>query len=104
MSQISNYALVKLCQWSYDAFMLTAGVKEELDMYIDNVELTNFLSDKCPEYHDLTNSFVWRFRYVSHRSSHDVIFDLYDKAFRMKVQEFSVACIWGTCLEPHKSD
>ena len=83
--ELPRDAIVKACEWSSDAFMIDIGIKEEFDMYIQNVELTDFLSDKCPQYHDLTDSFVRKFKYVSHRSSHDVMFDLYDKSFRMTV-------------------
>ena len=74
-------AVVLPCEWPSDAFMIWAGIKEEFDMYVRNAELTDFLIDKCPQYHDLTDSFVRKFKYVPHRTSHDVIFNLYENPF-----------------------
>jgi hypothetical protein len=96
-------------RWALDVRSMTlpvvgdpiTGIKEEFDMYVRNAELTDFLTDKCPQYHDLTDSFIRKFKYVSHRTSHDVIFNLYEKPFRMSVEEFNDACripSWGHAL------
>ena len=87
--------------------MIDAGIKEEFDMYVQNAGLTDFISDKCPQYHDLTNSFVRKFEYVSHHFSQNVMFNLYENSYCISIEEFYTACripFWGTCLEPHKSD
>ena len=100
-------AAVLPCEWPLDAFMIRTGIKEEFDMYVRNTELTEFLADRCPQYYDLTDSFVRRFKYVYQCTSHDVIFNLYEHPFRMSVEEFSEVCkipFWGTCTEPRKSD
>lgn len=79
-------ASVQPCEWSSDSLIIQADIKEEFDMYVHNAELTDFLTDKCPQYHDLTDSFIRKFKYVSHRTSHHVIFNLYEKPFRMSVE------------------
>ena len=54
-------AQVRPCEWPSETFMIRAGIKEEFDVYVHNVELESFVSDKCPQYYHLTNSFVRRF-------------------------------------------
>jgi hypothetical protein len=51
-------ANMKACQWPCETFMVNAGIKEEFDIYIENVGLTDSLADKCAQYHHLTNTFV----------------------------------------------
>jgi hypothetical protein len=85
-------ASVLPCEWPSDSFMTRAGIKEEFDMYVHNAGLTSFVSDKCSQYYNLTDSFVRKFKYVPHRTSHDVIFSLYENSFRMDLEEFSEVC------------
>ena len=48
-------ANVKACQWPCETVMVDGGIKEEFDIFIENVRLTDFLADKCAQYHHLTN-------------------------------------------------
>jgi len=56
-------ALVRPCEWSAEHFMTHARLKEEFDMYVHNASLTDFMSDKCLQYYNLTDSFVRKFEY-----------------------------------------
>ena len=49
--------------------MVEAGFKEEFDAYVRNADLEDFLQDKCPQYYQLTDSFVRRFKYKCSRNS-----------------------------------
>ena len=49
---------VRACEWPSDDFMVKAGFKEEFDAYVRNADLEDFLQDKCPQYYQLTDSFV----------------------------------------------
>jgi hypothetical protein len=94
-------ALVQLYEWPSDSFMIQISIKKEFDMYAHNAELTNFLPDKCLQYHDRTDSFVRKFKYVSHRTSHDIMFNLYENYFHMTIEEFCESCrmpYWGHAL------
>ena len=74
---------------------------------MQNAELKNFVSDMCPQYYNITDSFLRKFKYIFHRTSHDVIFHLCEHPFRMTIEEFSEACklpYWGACVEPRKFD
>jgi hypothetical protein len=91
-------ALVQPCEWLSDYFMTQAGFKEEFYMYVHKAGLMEFLSDKCLQYYNLTDSFVRRFEYSIHRNTHSVLFNLYEKSFRMDLEEFNEACKipqWG---------
>ena len=61
--ELPRDAEVRACEWPSDDFMVEAGFKEEFDAYVRNAELENFLQDKCPQYYQLTDSFVRRFKY-----------------------------------------
>ena len=56
-------ASVQPCEWSSDHFMTRADFKNEFYAYMHNVELKDFVSDNCPQYYNLTDSFVRRFKY-----------------------------------------
>ena len=56
---------VRACEWPSDDFMVKVGFKEKFDVYVRNAELEDFLQDKCPQYYQLTDSFVRRFEYIS---------------------------------------
>ena len=87
--------------------MVKAGIKDELDAYVRNADLEDFMQDKCPEYYHLTDSFVRRFKFKSSRNSHTVLFDLYDKSYTMDLEDFNTACKlprWGSVSEPRKSE
>ena len=60
---------VRPCEWPSENFMDRAGIKEEFDAYVHNADLEGFVSDKCPQYHYLTNSFVRRFKFTSPHNS-----------------------------------
>ena len=72
-------APIRPCEWSSENFMDRVGIKEEFKSYLCNAGLEDFEVNKCPQYHDLTSSFVMRFEYSSSRNSPSVMFDLYDK-------------------------
>ena len=100
-------AIVRDCEWPSDDFMVEAGFKEEFDAYVRNAELEDFLQDKCPQYYQLTDSFVWRFEYISARNSPSVMFDIYDTSYTMDLEDFTTACKlpqWGNINDPHKSE
>ena len=100
-------AQVRPCEWPSKNFMVQAGIKEEFDSYVRNGELEGFVSDKCPQYYYLTDSFVRRFKFTSSRNSHTVLFDLYDKSYTMDLEDFNTACKlpqWGNVSEPRKSE
>ena len=71
--------------------MVGAGIKDEFDAYVRNADLVGFVSDKCPQYHYLTGSFVRRFKFTSSCNSHAVLFDLYDKSYTMDLEDFNTA-------------
>ena len=85
-------ANVRACEWPSDDFMVEVGLKEEFDAYVRNAELEDFLQDKCPQYYQLTDSFVRRFKYKSSRNSQSVLFDIYDKSYTMDLEDFNAAC------------
>ena len=94
-------------EWLSDEFMIQAGFKDEFDEYVRNADLEDFVSDKCRQYYHLTDSFVRRFEFTSKRNTHSVLFDLYDKSFRMDLADFNEVCKipqWGIHSEPRKSD
>src|SRR3954469_22142847 len=98
---------VRPCEWPSENFMDRAGIKEEFKAYLCNAGLEDFEADKCPQYHDLTSSFVRRFEYSSSRNCPSVIFDLYDKSYRMDLEDFTLACklpSWGSVRDPPKSE
>ena len=64
------------CEWPSENFMNQVGIKEEFSTYLSNAGLEDFEADKCPQYHDLTSSFVRRFEFSSSRNSPSVMFDL----------------------------
>jgi hypothetical protein len=87
--------------------MVHAGFKEEFDAYVQNAGLEDFVSDKCKQYYQLTDSFVRRFEFSSKRNTHSVLFDLYDKSYTMDLEDFIDACKipqWGILSEPRKTE
>ena len=84
-------AQVRPCEWSSEEFMVQAGIKDEVDAYVCNADLEDFVSDKCWQYRYLTDSFVRRFKFTSSRNSHTVLFDLYDKSYTMDLEDFNIA-------------
>ena len=87
--------------------MIQANIKEEFDMYVHNVGLTEFVSDKCSQYLNLIDSFLRKFAYVPHQNSHIVFFNPYENPFRLDLDEFCEAreiSFCGICTEPRKSD
>ena len=83
---------VQACEWPSDDFMVEVGFKEEFDAYVRNAELEDFLQDKCPQYYQLTYSFVRRFKYNRARNSPSVVFDIYDTSYTMDLEDFRTAC------------
>ena len=85
--------------------MVQAGIKDEFDTYMRNADLEEFMQDKCPQYHYLTDSFVRRFKFTSSRNSPNLLFDLYDKSYTMDLEDFTTTCKlphWGSASEPRK--
>ena len=66
--------------------------RKSLNSYLCNASLEDFEANKFPQYHDLTSSFVRRFEYSSSHNSPSVMFDLYDKSYRMDLEDFTLAC------------
>jgi len=98
---------VRPCEWPSENFMDRAGIKEEFNAYLRNADLEDFEANKCPQYHDLTSSFVRRFEYSSSRNSPSIMFDLYDKSYTMDLEDFTLACklpSWGSIRDPPKSE
>ena len=85
-------APMRPCEWPSENFMNQVGIKEEFSAYLSNAGLEDFEADKCPQYHDLTSSFVRRFEFSSSRDSPSVMFDLYDKSYTMDLDDFTSAC------------
>ena len=85
-------AEVRACEWPSDEFMVKAGFKDEFYAYVRNAYLEDFLQDKCPQYYQLTDSFVRRFKYKSSRISQSVLFDIYDKSYTMDLEDFTTTC------------
>ena len=79
-------AQVRPCEWPSDEFMVHAGFKDEFDAYAQNVGLEDFVTDKCHQYYQLTDSFVRRFKFTSKRNSHTILFDLYDESYTMDLE------------------
>ena len=77
------------CEWPSEEFMVQAGIKDEFDAYVRNVDLEDFVSDKCRQQHYLTDSFVRTFKFTSSRNSHAVLFDLDDKSYTMDLEDFT---------------
>ena len=69
-----------------------ARIKDEFDMYMRNADLEDFVSDKCRQYHYLSDSSMRRFKFTSSRNSHTVLFDLYDESYTMDLEDFNTAC------------
>ena len=87
--------------------MNQVGIKEEFSAYLHNAGLEDFEVDKCPQYHDLTSSFVRRFEFSSSRNSPSVKFDLYENSYTMDLEDFTTACKlpqWGSVRDPPKSE
>ena len=85
-------ALVRPCEWPSENFMDRAGIKAEFKAYSCNAGLEDFEANKCPQYYDLTSSFVRTFEYSSSRNSPSVMFDLYDKSYTMDLEDFTFVC------------
>ena len=64
--ELPREAQVWPCEWLPEDFMVQARIKEEFDAYVRNAELEGFVSDKCPQYYHLTDSFVRRFNLHHH--------------------------------------
>ena len=88
----SRDAEVRACEWPSDEFMVNAGIKDEFDAYVCNADLEDFMQDKCPQYYQLTDSFVRRFKFTSSRNSHNIMFDIYDQSYTMDLEDFTTAC------------
>ena len=83
---------VRACEWPSEEFMVNAGIKDEFAAYVRNADLEDFIQDKCPQYYQLTDSFVRRFKFTSSRNSHNIIFDIYDQSYTMDLEDFTTAC------------
>ena len=104
--ELPREAQVRPCEWPSEDFMVQAGIKDEFDAYVRNADLEDFLQDKCPQYYQLTDSFVRRFEYISAHNSPSVMFDIYDTSYTMDLEDFTTACKlpqWGNINDPRKS-
>ena len=90
--ELPRDADVRACEWPSDDFMVEAGFKEEFDAYVRNADLEDLLQDKCPQYYQLTGSFVGRFKYKCTRNSLSVLFVIYDTSYTMDLEDFTTAC------------
>ena len=90
--ELPRDAEVRACEWPSNEFMVKAGIKDEFDTYVRNANLENFLQDKCPQYYQLTDSFVRRFKYKSSCNSQSVLFDIYGKSYTMDLEDLTTAC------------
>ena len=63
--KLPREANVRPCEWSSEEFKVRAGIKEEFDAYVRNVDLESFEANKCRQYLYLTDSFVRRFKFSS---------------------------------------
>lgn len=100
-------AEVRACEWPCDTFMNNTGIRQEFMQFVENVELSNFLSDKCTQYHHLTNSFVQIFEFIPNCTRPRCLLRLYDNSYHLYLDEFCHACkiaFWGSLKEPQKSD
>ena len=105
--ELPREAQVRPCEWPSDDFMVRAGIKEEFEAYVRDVDLESFVADKCSQYYYLSDSFVRRFKFTSSRNSHTVLFDLYNKSFTMDLEDFNTACKlpqWGSASDPRKTE
>ena len=95
------------CEWPSEDFMVNTCIKDEFDAYVRNAELEDFLQDKCPQYYQLTDSFVRSVKYNCTSNSPSVLFDIYDTSYTMDLEDFTTACKlpeWGNINDPHKSE
>ena len=105
VSKTMNHQGMPKCE--PDEFMVKASIKDEFDAYVRNADLEDFLQDKCPQYYQLIDSFIRRFKYKSSRNSQSVLFDIYDKSYTMDLEDFTTACKlpqWGNVNDPHRSE
>ena len=105
--ELPRDAEVRACEWPSDNFMVKVGFKQEFDSYVRTADLQDFLQDKCPQYYQLTDSFVRRFKYKCSRNFQSVLFDIYEKSYTMDLEDFTTACKlpqWGNVNDPHKSE
>ena len=58
--------------------MVSVGIKEEFEKYVHNAELGPYISDKCNQHLNLTESFTKGFKFHPHESR--VSFQLYEKS------------------------
>ena len=63
--ELSREAQVRPCECPSEDFMVQAGIKDEFDAYVRNTDLEHFIQDKCPQYYQLTDTFVRRFKFTS---------------------------------------
>ena len=85
-------AEVRPCELPSEEFMVNTCIKDEFDAYVRNADLEDFIQDKCPQYCQLTDSFMRRFKYTSSRNSQNVLFDTYDQSYTMDLEDFTTAC------------
>src|SRR4051812_6145141 len=86
--ELPREAQVQPCEWPSEEFMVGASINDKFYAHVRNADLEGFVSDKCPQYYYLTDSFVRRFKFTSSCNSHTVLFDLYDKSYTMDLEDF----------------
>ena len=45
--ELPREAQVRPCEWPSEEFMVHVGIKDKFDAYVCNVDLEDFVSDKC---------------------------------------------------------
>ena len=84
--------------------MVSAGIKEEFDNYIHNVELHPYVEDKCIQHLSLIEIFTKEIKF--HPRESRVSFKLDERPFTMPLEMFCNACkipYWGSLDEPPRS-
>ena len=85
--------------------MVRVGIKEEFEQYVQNVELGPYISDKCNQHLNLTESFTKGFKF--HPRESRVSFKLYENSFTISLERFAHHCkipFWGLLDEPPRSE
>ena len=98
---------VRPCEWPHDAFLEEARIHQEFAQFVANAGLTEFLADKCDQYHILTNSFAQSFTYLGRNNPPEVQFNLYAGPHTLSLVDFCNICLIpsdGDLREPRPSE
>ena len=70
--------------------MVHVGIKEEFELYVHNAELGPYISDKCNQHLNLTETFTKEFKF--HPRESRVSFKLYENPFTISLERFAYCC------------